>query len=132
MTSTKKISTPDKIQIGIAAVTMAYFGITKLTGQFIEIYEQFAEALPIDGATLMYMGGVAEVSVALFLLLGLLSNGKKVVFLALGFIMLLGTMFGALSIEFFIRSTPSWGLVSLAILLIFIAVNQLRKLKSLK
>lgn len=109
---------------GVSILAMLFFSIPKLTAQppAVKGFTQFAEVLPVDPFVFRYITGAVEFSIVVLLVTGVIAEWKKITgnlkhASALAFFLLLGTMMGALSIEFFVRPTPAYMLVVVALIL---------------
>lgn len=93
----------------------------------VKSFTQFGEALHINGTAFMYFTGVLEASIVILLLASLfLSNEKPGLLVSMaGYLILLGTMGGALLTEFFVRPAPVQKLVAIALGLSAVAIMQL-------
>lgn len=109
---------------GISILVMLFFSIPKLTAQepSVEGFKQFAEVLPIGHYLFMYVTGAVELSIVILLLIGLIAEIKKIkgpfrYTSLLAFSLLLCTMIAALLVEFFVRPSPEFMLVIIALAL---------------
>lgn len=112
----------------LSAYAMLTFALPKLRGLAVSVksFTQFGEVLGISGKGFMHFTGTLELLTALVLLASVfLSEKAGNITTITGYILLFGTMAGALVTEYFIRETPVPMLVSLAITLLLIAVSQL-------
>ena len=108
---------------------MFYFARPKLLGLPVSVksFTQFGETLHINAKSFMHLTGVLELTTALVLFVSIFLSNRQYGNLvsSSGYILLLGTMVGALITEFKVRPEPVPFLVKIAITLIFIAVSQL-------
>ncbi len=117
----------DKVTNILAVVVLFFFSIPNLMGKQEEgqEFEQFDNVIGIATDTLRIATGVAEIMVAVLLLMVTFRTNElmsKFVFL-----FLLLTMVGALLLEFFVRPTPAILPVIAAVLLIALAVFRIKK-----
>lgn len=119
------------ISIGLkllSAYAMFTFAIPKLRGLPVSVksFTQFGEVLGISGKNFMYFTGGLELVTALVLFASIFFSEKVGNYTAItGYVLLFGTMAGALVTEYFIRETPVPMLVNIAIALLLIAVSQI-------
>jgi len=116
----------NKVSTIIASGLMVFFSVPKLLGfeESIKGFEQFKSLVPLDPNIFRMFTGIVELSIALLLGAYAIKNtanlGKAVYFL------LLSTMIGALSMEFFARPQPEIMLVIIAIILATLSVFRLK------
>ena len=119
------------ISIGLkllSAYAMFTFAIPKLRGLPVSVksFTQFGEVLGISGKNFMYFTGGLELVTALVLFASIFFSEKVGNYTTIaGYVLLFGTMAGALVTEYFIRETPVPMLVNIAITFILIAVSQI-------
>lgn len=119
------------ISIGLKLLgtyAMFTFAIPKLRGLPVNVksFTQFGEVLGISGKNFMYFTGGLELVTALVLFASIFFSEKVGNYTTItGYVLLFGTMTGALVTEYFIRETPVPMLVNIAITLLLIAVSQI-------
>ena len=89
----------------ISAGIMSYFGIKKLIASEVSVTEftKFGAKIGVDPYAFMYFTGAVEMISVLLILGSILKTSKKELLGLGGHGMLMGTMIGAISTEFFIR-----------------------------
>ncbi len=111
----------------VSAYAMFSFALPKLRALPISVtsFTQFGEVLKISGKGFMYFTGALELVTALILFVSIFLTEKAGNYTTnLGYLLLLGTMAGALVTEYFIRETPVPMLVSIAVTLGMVAISQ--------
>lgn len=120
----------------ISAGIMSYFGIKKLIASEVSVTEftKFGAKIGVDPYAFMYFTGAVEMISVLLILGSILKTSKKELLGLGGHGMLMGTMIGAISTEFFIRDEVKYPLVGLALILIgvsaYYAFKHLTRIKS--
>lgn len=107
---------------------MFTFAIPKLRGLAVSVksFTQFGEVLGISGKGFMHFTGALELVTASVLLASVFLSEKVGNYTTItGYVLLFGTMAGALVTEYFIRETPVPMLVNIAITLMLIAISQI-------
>ncbi|WP_430410455.1 DoxX family protein [Kordia sp.] len=112
----------------IAAGLMLFFSIPKLIGveKSVQGFEQFQSLVPIDPTIFRVFTGIVELTIAILLIIytikGINNLGK------LAYFLLLATMIGGLTMEFFARPKPEMMLVVIAVLLSALSIYKLKLL----
>ena len=124
---------PNILQKGlnlVAAVVMLFFSILKLIGKqdVIENFKLMESFVPIDINVFRIFTGVVELSIALLLILYTIKNIDNLGKLA--YTLLIGTMVGALVMEFVAKPEPMIVMAVLAVLLLALSVYKLKTLFS--
>ncbi|MDO6596287.1 DoxX family protein [Oceanihabitans sp. 2_MG-2023] len=124
-----KYLTNQIINILVSAV-MLFFAVPKLLGkpQSVAGFNQFEDAFGIPSDGFRIFTGIAEFALATLFILFAFNKNKTIGKIAFGFLFI--TMFTALFLEFFARPEPKMMLVSIAIILIVIAIFRLKKLNN--
>jgi len=101
-----------KITNLIASALMFLFGIQKIIGveEAKAAFIQFQEIIGIDADLFRVFTGATEVGIAILLIFATIKQSSKLTFFA--YAMLLSTMAGALTVEFFVREQPEIPLVT--------------------
>ena len=118
----------NKISDLIAAGLMLFFAIPKLIGveKSVEGFKQFESLVPLDPDVFRVFTGVVEILIAILLIAYAI---KKVASLGrLSYFLLLSTMLGGLTMDFFARPKPDMMLVVIAILLSALSIYKLKGL----
>jgi len=112
----------------VAALVMAAFGIQKLIGveEAVAGFKQLESFVPIDIDTFRMMTGGIEITIALILIAYTFTNKANLG--KLGYLLLAGTMMGALTMEFLARPEPMMMLVVIAIALLLLSLYKLKTL----
>jgi hypothetical protein len=112
----------------VAAGLMLFFSIPKLIGveKSVQGFEQFKSLVPIDPDIFRVFTGVVELIIAILLIIYTIKNTNSLGKLA--YFLLLATMIGGLTMEFFARPKPEMMLVVIAV---FLSVLSIYKLKVL-
>ena len=118
----------NKVSTIIAAGLMAFFSIPKLIGveESVQGFEQFKSLVPLDPNLFRIFTGIVELSIALLLIVYVVKNTINLGKLA--YFLLLSTMMGALTMEFFARPEPEMMLVVIALVLAALSVFRLKML----
>ena len=122
----KKMKIFNKTSTIVAAGLMIFFSIPKLIGvkESVQGFEQFKSLVPLDPNVFRIFTGIVELSIALLLIAYVIKNTPKLGKLA--YFLLLSTMMGALTMEFFARPEPEIMLVIIAIILAALSVYRLK------
>ncbi len=112
----------------IAAIILLMFSIQKLIGveEAVAGFKQLESLVPIDIDTFRMITGAVELFIALLLIAYTFNNKDSIGKIA--YLMLSGTMLGALTMEFFARPEP---MIMLVVIAIFLLVLSLYRLKTL-
>lgn len=93
-----------------SAIMMFKFGLPKLLGYEISVktFTQFSQVLPVDAMLYMYFVGAIEVLIAIMMIATILikSEPQKALVTYASYLMLVGTLLGALLHELFVRPAP--------------------------
>lgn len=120
----------------VSGLLMLRFAFPKLLAQPVseETFEMLSQVVPINAKFFMYFTGAVELLIALLLLgsLFLRAERTKMQLQEMGYFLLLSTMIGGLVAEFYGRPEPKTILVTIAIVLITIAVSELSILSKSK
>ena len=120
----------------ISTVVMFKFAFPKLQAmpKSANSFEMFGDVLHINGSFFMYFTGVVELVIAVLLLSSLfikkelIQNRLQII----GYLLLLGTMIGAILVEQFVRTEPKAFLMTLALVLSTISISELSILSKYK
>lgn len=112
----------------VAAVLMVFFAVPKLLGaeKSIKGFEQFQSLVPLDPNVFRIFTGVVELIIASILIIYVIKNTNNLGKLA--YFLLLSTMIGGLTMEFFARPEPVLMLVVIAIFLSILSIFKLKRL----
>ncbi|APG65772.1 hypothetical protein LPB136_10520 [Tenacibaculum todarodis] len=112
----------------IAALLMLLFAIPKLLGveKSVKGFEQFKSLVPLDPNMFRIFTGIVELLIALLLIFYTINNKKNIGKIA--YFLLLSTMIGGLTMEFFARQKPDYLLVIIAIILSTLSIFKLKTL----
>lgn len=120
----------------VSGLLMLRFAFPKLLAQPVseETFEMLSQVVPINAKFFMYFTGAVELLIALLLLgsLFLRAERSKMQLQEMGYFLLLSTMLGGLVAEFYGRPEPKTILVTIATVLITIAVSELSILSKSK
>lgn len=118
----------NKVSNLIAAGLMLFFAIPKLIGieKSVQGFEQFKSLVPIDPDIFRVFTGSVEIIIAILLIIYTIKNTNSLGKLA--YLLLLATMMGGLTMEFFARPEPDMMLVVIAIVLAVLSIIKLTKL----
>lgn len=113
----------------ISALLMLKFALSKLQSMPISVksFTMFSQILPINAEFFMYFTGFIELLIATLLIVSLFIKKEQLKdkLQIIGFSLLFSTMFSAILIEYFVRPTPVSFLVTIALVLIIIAISEL-------
>lgn len=112
----------------IAAGLMLFFAIPKIIGieKSVKGFEQFKSLVPIDPDIFRVFTGSVEIIIAILLIIYTIKNSNSLGKLA--YFLLLATMIGGLTMEFFARPEPDMMLVVIAIILAVLSIYKLKVL----
>ena len=112
----------------VAAGLMLFFAIPKLIGieKSVKGFEQFKSLVPIDPDIFRVFTGSVELLIAILLITYTIKNTNSLGKLA--YFLLLATMIGGLTMEFFARPEPEMMLVVIAIILSVLSIYKLKVL----
>ncbi|MGJ8549546.1 MULTISPECIES: DoxX family protein [Winogradskyella] len=118
----------NKISNFVAAGLMLFFAIPKLVGveKSVQGFKQFQSLVPLDPTVFRIFTGVVELAIALLLLAYAIKNINNLGKLA--YFLLLSTMIGGLTMEFFARPKPEMLLVVIALVLSALSIYKLKLL----
>ena len=110
---------------------MTFFAIPKLLGnpQSIEGFKQFENVIHLDADFFRVFTGISELGLALLVLIFVINKNKTLGKLAFSFLLI--TMITALALEFFARPEPKLILVTIAVILSFLAIYRLKTIKTI-
>ncbi len=110
----------------IAAGLMLFFAIPKIIGieKSVKGFEQFKSLVPIDPDIFRVFTGSVEIIIAILLIIYTIKNSNSLGKLA--YFLLLATMIGGLTMEFFARPEPDMMLVVIAIILSVLSIYKLK------
>ena len=120
------MKTMNKASNLIAAALMLFFAIPKLVGieKSVKGFEQFKSLVPIDPDIFRVFTGSVELVIAILLIIYTIKNTNNLGKLA--YFLLLATMIGGLTMEFFARPEPVMMLVVIAVLLSVLSIYKLK------
>ena len=112
----------------VAAVVMLFFSIMKLIGgqEVIENFKLMESFVPIDINVFRILTGIVEFLIALLLIVYTIKNKENLGKLA--YALLLGTMVGALFMEFVAKLEPMMMMAIIAIVLLTFSIYKLKAL----
>ncbi|WP_179375766.1 DoxX family protein [Winogradskyella wichelsiae] len=118
----------NKISNLVAAGLMLFFAIPKLVGveKSVQGFKQFQSLVPLDPTVFRIFTGTVELAIALLLLAYAIRNINNLGKLA--YFLLLSTMIGGLTMEFFARPKPEMLLVVIALVLSALSIYKLKLL----
>jgi len=124
----KKMNIFNKVSNFIAAGLMVFFAIPKLVGieKSVQGFEQFKSLVPLDPTFFRLFTGVVELVIGVLLLVYAIKHISNLGKLA--YFLLLSTMLGGLTMEFFARPKPEMMLVVIAIILSALSIYKLKTL----
>ncbi|WP_230080239.1 DoxX family protein [Winogradskyella marina] len=126
--NTRQMHIFNKVSNFIAAGLMVFFAIPKLIGveKSVQGFEQFKSLVPLDPTFFRHFTGVVELVIAVLLLVYAIKRTK--ILGQLAYFLLLSTMLGGLTMEFFARPEPEMMLVVIAIILSALSIYKLKTL----
>ncbi|MCB0382566.1 MAG: DoxX family protein [Psychroserpens sp.] len=117
-----------KIISAISAAILLFFGVMKLVGSEASRkgFAEFSPKIGLDPEFFMYFTGAIEVAVGALLILSIFELNRKVIIGIIAYLMLIGTMSGALFTEFVLREEAKIPLVIIAFALVLVSIYSLR------
>ena len=120
----------------VSGLLMLRFAYPKILAEpvSVETFEVLSQVVPIDAKLFMCFTGTVELVIGLLLIISLLLKNEsiKIKFQVIGYFLLLSTMIGGLLAEFLARPEPKAMLVTIAAVLMTIAISELSILSKKK